>query len=231
MCQERPPQLSCALVPSTGASRSVLPPEQEQHHPLHPHPPRDAGNHPHSTRTQRPPHGRMSHSQTPLCCPQRGQGDSVGLSPVAGTDSGAEEPSPSPSWAAGDALILSLPPRVWSQGAPGATKLWERLLPGARPDARRTKCPPPRPRMPPSPTYPYLRRHRALDQLEVLAHVEAVAVEAHLEDAHLLPVRLQRPHAQRGLQRPAQAAEGAAPRAAQGLGDGRHPQHARGARS
>lgn len=74
--------------------------------------------------------------------------------------------------------------------------------------------------MRPTPTYPDLCRHGALDQLEILAHVEAVAVEAHLEDAHLLPVLLQSPHAQVGLQSPSQAAEGAAPWAAQGLRKG-----------
>lgn len=83
----------------------------------------------------------------------------------------------------------------------------------------------------PLPTYPDLRRHGALHQLEVLAHVEAVAVEAHLEDTHLLLVHLQRPHAQGGFQGPGQAAGGAAPRATQRLRDGRHPYHAGGARS
>jgi len=103
---------------------------------------------------------------------------------------------------------------------------------GASFDAMWTKQPPPPlPHPPPLPTYPDLRCHGALHQLEVLAHVEAVAVEADLEDAHLLLVHLQRPHAQGGLQRPGQAAGGAAPRATQRLGDGRHPQHARVARS
>lgn len=67
-------------------------------------------------------HRGMNHSQTPLCCPKRGQGDSMGLTPAAGTDRGAEEPSPSPSWAAGDTQISSLPSKIWNQGALGATK-------------------------------------------------------------------------------------------------------------
>lgn len=130
---------------------------------------------------------------------------------------------------------FSVSSRFWCFSATG---LWRPPMPWERASGRELSLMPggenslPIPALSnPLPTYPDLRCHRALHQLEVLAHVEAVAVEADLEDAHLLLVHLQRPHAYGGLQRPSQAAGGAAPWATQRLGDGGHPQHTRGARS
>lgn len=57
----------------------------------------------------------------------------------------------------------------------------------------------------PTATHPDLRHDGALHQLEVLAHVEAVAVEADLQDSHFVLVDVDGHGHHGGLRRPGQA--------------------------